>query len=175
MKKIQLFKIILTAILIALRVVLERFLSFNTFNQRYGFSFAALSVAAILLGIPYTMAVAGIGDIFGAILFPQGAYFPGFTLTALLIGFTTGYFLYRNATPIRIVLCVLINQIFGSILLNSVWISLLYHIPYFASLPERMIQATVMTILQITVNLLLFSENSYVRKRLLSVKNQYIR
>ncbi|MCQ2450129.1 MAG: folate family ECF transporter S component [Clostridia bacterium] len=175
MKRNQLFKIILTALLIALRVVFERFLSFNTFNQRYGFSFIALSVAAVLLGIPYTMAVAGIGDIVGTILFPQGAYFPGFTFTALLIGLSTAFFLHRNATPVRIVTCVLLNQIIGSVLLNSIWITMLYHVPYFASLPTRITQAAVMTVLQITVNLLLFSEKSYVRKRLVKATNQYLK
>ncbi len=172
--KNQLFKLILAALFVALRIVLERFLSFNTFNQRYGFSFVALSLSAVLLGIPYTMVVAGLGDILGAILFPQGAYFPGFTLTAVLIGLCTAYFLHKNATAVRIIICILLNQIFGSVLLNSIWISVLYHVPYFASLPTRIVQAAAMTVIQITVNLILFSQNSSFRKLLLKTSAKYI-
>ena len=114
------------ALLIALKIVLERLMSYSVWNQRFGFAFIAVAFAAAMLGTPWAMAVAGIGDILGALLFPSGAYFPGFTLTAVLTAACTAFFIHKNATLLRVTLSVIINQLFGSVLLNSLWISVLY-------------------------------------------------
>ena len=44
--KTILFNTVLTALLIALKVILERFLSYNVWNQRFGFAFLAVAFAA---------------------------------------------------------------------------------------------------------------------------------
>lgn len=170
--KKYIFEATLTAILIALKIILERFLSYNIWNQRFGFSFIAVAIAAVMLGTPWALAVAGIGDILGAVLFPTGPYFPGFTLTAVLTALCTSLFIRKNATLLRVTLSVFINQIFGSILLNSLWISVLYGKGFIALLPSRFIQAIFMTVIQILLTYLLFGEKSKIRRRLLSlIKN----
>lgn len=63
-------------------------------------------------------------------------------------------------------LSVIINQLFGSVLLNSLWISVLYGKGYIALLPGRIIQAGIMTVLQIVLTFLLFGEKSPIRQRL---------
>ena len=55
------------ALLIALKIVLERLMSYSVWNQRFGFAFIAVAFAAAMLGTPWAMAVAGIGDILGAL------------------------------------------------------------------------------------------------------------
>ena len=98
----QLFKIILTALLIALNLVLERILpSYKIWNQDISFGFIAVAFAAAFLGTPYAALVAGMGDLIGAILFPFGAYFPGFTLTNVVYGIILAEFIYKNATPLK--------------------------------------------------------------------------
>ena len=83
-KQNYLFKIILTAILIALNLVLERIIpSYKLWNQDISFGFVAVAFAAAFLGTPYAVAVAGIGDVLGALMFPFGTYFPGFTVTSI--------------------------------------------------------------------------------------------
>ena len=154
------------ALLIALKIVLERLMSYSVWNQRFGFAFIAVACAAAMLGTPWAMAVAGIGDILGALLFPSGAYFPGFTLTAVLTAACTAFFIHKNATLLRVTLSVIINQLFGSVLLNSLWISVLYGKGYIALLPGRIIQAGIMTVLQIVLTFLLFGEKSPIRQRL---------
>lgn len=154
------------ALLIALKIVLERLISYSVWNQRFGFAFIAVAFAAAMLGTPWAMAVAGIGDILGALLFPSGAYFPGFTLTAVLTAACTAFFIHKNATLLRVTLSVIINQLFGSVLLNSLWISVLYGKGYIALLPGRIIQAGIMTVLQIVLTFLLFGEKSPIRQRL---------
>ena len=105
------------------------------------------------------------GDFLGALLFPSGAYFPGFTLTAVLTAACTAFFIHKNATFLRVTLSVIINQIFGSVLLNSLWISLLFGKGYWGLLPGRIIQAGVMTVLQIVLTYFLFGKNSPIKSR----------
>ena len=154
------------AVLVALKVVLDRFLSYNVWNQRFGFSFIAVAFAGAMLGAPWAMAVGGLGDIVGALLFPTGPYFPGFTLTAVLTALCTALFIRKNASLLRITLSVLINQFFGSVILNSVWISILYGKGFVALIPSRILQSGIMTVLQITLIYLLFGEKSVIRRRL---------
>lgn len=157
----------------ALKVVLDRFLSYNVWNQRIGFAFIAVAFSAAVLGAPWAMLTAGLGDFIGALLFPTGAYFPGFTLVAVLMGLCTALFIHKNATLPRIVCSVLINQVFGSVMLNSVWIALLYNksgMPfwqyYVSLLPTRAFQAILMTVIQIAAVRVLFGEKCAVRTRL---------
>lgn len=126
MKNKYLFKIVLTSLLIALNVIMERFVSYNVWNMSIGFSFITIVFAAVFLGVPYAVAVGTFGDIIGALLFPFGTYFFGFTLTNILMAFTTGIFLYRKVTIVNTVVSVFIKKIAFTVLLNSLWIAILY-------------------------------------------------
>ena len=83
----------LMGLLIALEIVLSRFLSINAWNIRIGFSFVPIAAAGMLLGPIPAGIVAAAADILGATLFPSGPFFPGFTLTAFLTGTLLGVFL----------------------------------------------------------------------------------
>ena len=86
------FTITSLSVLIALEVVLSRFLSFAVWNQKIGFAFVATAVAGMLFGMFGGAVVGGLADLVGALLFPIGAYFPGFTLTNALVGAFFGLF-----------------------------------------------------------------------------------
>ena len=85
MKKTNARWIITLGILIAAEIILNRFFSVNTWNLKIGFSFVPVVLAAILYGPLSGGIVGGLGDFLGAILFPVGPYFPGFTITAFFI------------------------------------------------------------------------------------------
>ena len=174
-KNSQLFKIILTAMLIALNVVMERFMSFNVWNHSIGFSFITIAFAAVFLGIPYAVAVGAFGDIIGALLFPFGTYFVGFTITNVLAAFITAIFIYKKATVLNITLSVVINKITTTLLLNSLWITLLYRgsIDAFpAVLLSRITSAVVMGVVEIVIVTLIFTEKSKIRVLLNSVMSK---
>ena len=156
-------EITLIAALTAIEIVLSRFLSINAWNIKIGFNFVPVAAAAILLGPIEAGLVAALGDFVGAILFPIGAYFPGFTLTAFLTGFCFGLFLHRKRSPLRILAAVAINQLLLSLLLNSLWISVLYGSPFLPLLGTRSIQCAVLFVLQFGV-ILFISENGACRK-----------
>ncbi len=83
----------LSALLAALEIVLSRFLSISAWNTKIGFAFVPVALAALLLGPLNAGIVAALADFLGALLFPVGPYFPGFTLTAFLMGLCYGVFL----------------------------------------------------------------------------------
>ena len=130
------------ALLTAIEIVLSRFLSINAWNIKIGFSFVPVVVAAILYG------PLGAG-IVGAVLFPIGAYFPGFTLTAFLTGFVFGLFLYKKQDWPRSIAAVGINQFVLSLFLNTLWISILYGSPYVPLLATRLVQCVILTAVQL--------------------------
>lgn len=86
MKKLDLKAMVTCAALIAAAIVLSRFLSINAWNLKIGFTFVPVFIAAYLYGPIGGAVVGGIADFIGAILFPIGAYFPGFTLTCVITG-----------------------------------------------------------------------------------------
>ena len=143
-KKMDTKMLVTAALLIAMQIILSRFLSINAWNLKIGFAFTAVFVAAYLYGPWFAAIVATIADVVGACLFPSGAFFPGFTVTAILSGLLMGFFLYKKQTPIRILATVAADQLILSLLLNTYWLSILYGSPYMPLLATRAIQCAVM-------------------------------
>ena len=144
-----------SAMLIALEIVLNRFLSINTAGLKIGFSFVPIVIAAILFGPIKAGVIYGIADLIGAILFPIGPYFPGFTVCAILMGIVYGVFLYdkekigffKNILP-----PILINQLVWGLCVNTLWVSILYDKKtywgwFVARLPEYAVLIPVSAIL----------------------------
>lgn len=153
------------ALLIAANVVLSRFLSINVWNMKIGFTFLTVAFAAYFMGPVAAALVGGLGDLIGALLFPIGPYFPGFTLTAVLTGICFGVFLYNNRKTERIILSVLINEAVGGLLMNSFWISVLYSSPFKALVASRLVgQILPMAVLESVVLVLLFGKSMAVEQ-----------
>ncbi len=141
--------------LVAIEIILSRFLSIHTWNLKIGFSFVPIVLTAMIFGGVYAGLVGAIGDIIGAILFPVGPYFPGFTITAFLNGVIFAFFLKKKPTFVNIVISVLLVQIVGSLGLNTLWISILYGSPFWPLFATRIYQTIVMSVVQIVVTYVL--------------------
>lgn len=166
MKKNQLFKTILTALLIAINIILERFVpTYSVWNNNISFGFVAIAFAACYLGFPYAIAVGGFGDLIGALIKPFGPYFPGYTITNMLVGLCFGIFLYKKATVLRITISVLINKIVCSLVLNTIFISVLYRggiVAFWTVFITRIPFVALMTVVEILIISLLFSKKSKI-------------
>ena len=94
---------------------------------------------------PFTAAIAaGAGDIIKYLLKPDGAYFFGFTLTAMLGGMVYGCFLYREkCTIFRAIASKSLISLLLNCCLNTFWISLLYGMPFLGALGPRVIKNVV--------------------------------
>ena len=137
------------AMLTTVEIVLSRFLSLSAWNVKIGFSFIPIVVAAVLYGPIAAGVVGALGDFIGAILFPIGAYFPGFTLTAFLTGCVFGLFLHKKQGWPQCIAAVGINQFILSLFLNTLWISILYGSPYGPLLATRVVQCVILTVVQL--------------------------
>lgn len=151
MKKQKTSMLVTLGMLVAIEIVLSRFCSISAWNLKIGFGFAPVVVAAVLYGAVPAAVVGGLSDFLGAILFPIGPYFPGFTLTAALTGAVFGLFLHKKQTMARIGGAVAANQLALSLLVNTLWISLLYDSPYVPLFLTRIVQTVVMVAVQLAV------------------------
>lgn len=121
-------KIVWTALLTASTIVLARFIAIRTPILTINFAFAPIMLAGLLMGWRSSTFVAVVADLIGALLFPSGSFFIGYTLTALLKGLSAGL-LYRPAgikidrqLVIRLIILVLIWSVVLNGLLNTLWI-----------------------------------------------------
>ena len=119
--------------LVACQVVLGNLLQVPMLGKQYNFGFVPIALAGALMGPIPAAVVGGLGDFLGAHLFPAGAYFPGFTLTNVLVG----------------LVCAGVD-----LFLNSLWLNLLAYVPgrgYWAwvsvRVPNYLIEVPVNTVL----------------------------
>ncbi len=168
-RRLALVKLIFTALLIALNIIIERVPAFKSVSSHISLSVITLGFSAIYLGIGYTVAVAAIGDLLGALILPFGAYNPLFTLTNALVGLIIGLSLHKKANIFNICWGVLANKIICTLLLNSLWIAIFYKggvYAFPATMVLRIEQTIIMTATEITALLVLYWVKSPVRKTL---------
>ena len=121
------------ALLVALEVILGRWFAIRTPMVNISFAFVPLALSGLLYGPGYGFAVGGIADFIGAMLFPQGPYFPGFTLTNALCGMTHGFLLHQKSGMeqsqrsffVRTVISVLIVNLGWQMCLNTFWLTVI--------------------------------------------------
>ena len=164
MKKWNLKVLCSMGVLLAAQIVLSRFCSFSVWNMKIGVAFIPVVLCALLFGPLASAAVSALGDFLGAILFPIGAYFPGFTLTAFFSGLLWGIVAKNQSVP-RILLAVALNQLLCSLLLNSLWVSVLYHSPFLPVLATRVVQCAIVGPVQFIVVFLLRKPMVQLRKQ----------
>ena len=137
-------KIILIAFFIAVEIVLTRFLSINTGIVRIGFGFLPVALLGIMYGPLWAGAAYAIGDILGMMIFPSGAYFPGFTLSAFLTGLVFGLVLYKkDITWTRVLIASLIVVLGINLCLDTFWLHILMGQGYMAMLPARILKCAI--------------------------------
>ena len=150
--KIKVRVLVNVSLLIALQVVLSRFLSISTPIVKIGFGFVPLAICGVLYGPVWAAVAAVLADIIGATLFPAGAFFIGFTISAALRGAVFGLFLYkRQGNWVQLSVAVAANCLGISLLLNTFWLTIIMGSPFIALLPARILQNVVMIPVQFIV------------------------
>lgn len=155
MSKIR--KIILAGLLLATMLVLGRFLSIKTPILQISFSFIPTILVAMLLGPWFSMALSVLNDLIGALLFPFGAYFWGYTLTALVSGAIYGFILkgsYKKTGKQfiwRLVLACVLTTLVCNVGMNTLWIYLTTKKAIVVLLPARLPSEAIMLAIKIVV------------------------
>ena len=128
-------------------------------------SLAHLSIAptAILFG-PVVAGIQGaLSDLLGFMLRPSGPYFPGFTLTAALLGVIYGMLLYKTKrTTWQIIAARVLVCVFVNIALNTVFLTMLYGPSRLATLPIRVVK----NLIQLPIDCLLLGAVSKAVRRI---------
>ncbi|KRL04858.1 folate family ECF transporter S component [Liquorilactobacillus oeni] len=159
----------LLGFLVALNIVVAKFLSFGIWSLRVSFTFVIVFFMALWFGPLLAGIAAGCADIVGTLIFGGiGGYFFGFTISAFIGAFVYGLFFYRKEVQLwRIIAAVLINVLLVDALLNTFWLMELYHASFWALFPTRIVKELLMIPVQIL--LLYFVGNN---KTLRSLKNR---
>lgn len=144
-------RVILIAILIAITIVLQRFLSFRTPILQVNFMFVPVMLAGTMLGWSGATFVATVADLIGAVLFPSGEFFFGYTLTAFLMGLVAGICLYRPSGVhldkkfiLRLIICILLITGVLNGGLNTVWVLMTVGDASKILVPVRIIKQLIM-------------------------------
>lgn len=125
-KKINARSISLMGLLMAMQIILTRFLSITTPFVRIGFAF----IPTAMMGMMFNPFIAGIGntvaDFIGVMMFSSGPYLPGFSLTAFMSAAIYSLFFYqKKMTWLRIILACVIVTLVCDLLLNTYWLYLM--------------------------------------------------
>jgi ECF transporter S component (folate family) len=125
--------IVVSGLLTALSIVLTRLFAANFMiagiqASRLSIGFVPIMLAGMILGPWWGLAVGGLADALGFLIFPSGAYFPPITLTSALVGLTPALiarYAVRAPDWLKTLFSVTAVQILCSMLLQTYWISLL--------------------------------------------------
>lgn len=124
MKKVNVM--IYMAFMITLEIVFTRFLSIQTPIIRIGFGFIPVAMSGMMFGPLLAGIVGATSDILGMIIFPKGAYFPGFTLSAFVGAAIYGILFYNKKVSVkRVLLAVFIITVFVNLTMNTIWLEIL--------------------------------------------------
>ena len=132
-------EIVLAGVFTALTILLTYVFALQTPLVRFSFGFLPLAIYAACAGPWRAACVAAAADLAGVALFGAGMFFPGFTLSAIVVGLIYGFsFHRRNVTWRRAALTFLFVDLSIHLLLNTFWLYLLYHKGVFVLLASRL-------------------------------------
>lgn len=112
---------------------------------KIGFSTIANQFVYLLFGPVVGGAFGGALDLLKYLIKPTGAFFPGFTISAMLGGVLYGCFFYKKPISLkRILAAELTVSIICNMLLGTLWLSMLYGKGFLALLPMRVFKNLIM-------------------------------
>ncbi len=125
----------------ALAVVLGALTTINIGPYvKFGLSGLPDQAVDYLFGPAVGAVFSGALEVIKFILRPDGVYFPGFTLSAVLSGLIWGFALYRRPlTLVRVIVAQLLIKIFINLGCNTLWLVILYHKAAWAIFPARVV------------------------------------
>lgn len=151
-------------LLLAIQMVLSSYGVIElTDSMKVSLAHLALAPTAILFGPVAAGLQGGLSDLLGFLFKPTGPYFPGFTLSAALLGVVYGMLLYKTKQTTwqiiaaRLLVCFVIN-----IGLNTLFLTMLYGPSRLATLPLRIVK----NLMQLPIDCLLLGAVCRMVRRL---------
>lgn len=137
--------LVLIAFMIALSIVVGYFtLAFGNFIK-IGFSNLVNEFTCMLFGPVIGIIFGFVSDILKYITKPTGAFFPGFTLNAMIAGMLYGIMLYhKKITFKRVFLAELLVTIIVNLGLATFWLCVMYGNSFMVIFPMRLLKSLIM-------------------------------
>ena len=162
--KLRTFDFVFMALLVALNIVLERFVGWVGVNTSYGISFIAIIFAAVEYGPLGGILVSCLGDVLGTVLSGRVPVI-GFTITAAVQGIIYGLVLYKKIGGYKIyktLLAILPTLAICSLLMNSYFLSQLIGTKFLDQMIVRLPQVLITIPIQLVITHL-FMQLAYPR------------
>ncbi len=142
--KKRLSTLIITALLIALGIVLGYFSIQVSDNVKIGISFVANQLGAMMFGPVVGGIMGGIGDILKFIIKPTGAFSPLWTLNAIVGPVIYGFILHKKPLTFeRVFVSKAVVAVVVNIGMHCLWMKLLYGQAFLAVLPTKIAQEAI--------------------------------
>lgn len=152
-------KLILSATLLALSIVLSHFLSLKTPIVKISFGFLPTMLAALWLGPKWTFVISVARDLIGSLIFPSGPYFVGYTISAGVAALIYGFILYQKDNRawglkqliVRSILAVILVIVVVNLGLNTLWTSITAGKAFWAILGTRLVTQAITAPIHIVI------------------------
>ncbi|AGF58036.1 ECF transporter S component (folate family) [Clostridium saccharoperbutylacetonicum] len=132
--------LVIVALLMGASFIVNFFTIQITPVLRLSLGFVVSSLIGMLFGPAVGGLCGGLSDIINYIIKPTGPFFPGFTISGILVGILYGIALYNKKITIkRCAIITIIITVLIDIFLNTYWLVLLYGKGFGAVLPLRVV------------------------------------
>lgn len=167
MKNINIKRLSLLSLLLALHIIISSFYIPIFDNSRIMFSFIIKMLVGIIVS-PITGIVFGfVADIIGHIVIPSGAFFIGYSITSMLSCLIFSLLLYnKRISYLSLITSKLLVNVLCNVLLNSYWSYILYSKGYMYYLIQSLFKNIILFPIEILLIVSLF-------KLLLPLLNKY--
>lgn len=146
--------LVIAAMLVALNVAMSAMgLKINITEQiRISPGFITAALNGMLFGPVVAMIAGACTDILGFAVSSTGAYFPGFTLSAMIGGILYGLILYkRQITVLRALVAKFSVSLIVNVFLNTFWMTMVYGKNFVIWFPARVVKNVIMLPIEVIV------------------------
>lgn len=134
----------ISAMLLALSVILGFFKIPLSQVSEIRLQFLPVAAEGILFGPLYGGILGGLSDILCYIVRPTGAFFPGFTISSIVQGLIYGIILHKDRSRSRILIAVALDTVIVSLILNPLWLMMLYGNSFIVIFIQRIVKVLIM-------------------------------
>ena len=151
-------RLVFAALICALCVVVGSLFITVGDNLRIKFTFFFVAVGSAVYGPVAGLLVGAVSDILGYVLFPSGAFFPGYTLSSMLGAVIYALLLYRKKITVLRIFCAkfLVNYLVN-VLLGSLWSRMMFGKGYLYYMTTSLVKNTLLLPVEVMLLSALFA------------------
>lgn len=151
-------RLVFAALICALSIVIGGLFITVGDNLRVKFTFFIVATGSAVYGPVLALLVGAASDILSYVLFPSGAFFPGYTLSAMLGGLIYALFLYRKKiTVLRLFTAKFLVNYLVNVGLGSLWSQIQFGKGYLYYMTTSFIKNTLLLPLEVILLSALFA------------------